>query len=67
MLPKYCNQCKLQGHAEADCRVIHPELRKAKPIYQGVDGSNEDAPTVPQQEVPLMEGTSKNGMRQVDF
>uniref|UniRef100_M1DZL1 Uncharacterized protein n=1 Tax=Solanum tuberosum TaxID=4113 RepID=M1DZL1_SOLTU len=27
MLPKYCNTCKLQGHGEAECRQLHPELR----------------------------------------
>ncbi|WMV08314.1 hypothetical protein MTR67_001699 [Solanum verrucosum] len=24
MVPKYCKQCKLQGHAESDSRVLHP-------------------------------------------
>ncbi|KAG5574131.1 hypothetical protein H5410_063897, partial [Solanum commersonii] len=28
MLPKYCQRCKLQGHNEEDCRILHPELRK---------------------------------------
>ncbi|KAG5594871.1 hypothetical protein H5410_036103 [Solanum commersonii] len=25
-LPAYCMKCKLQGHGEDDCRVLHPEL-----------------------------------------
>ncbi|KAK4733469.1 hypothetical protein R3W88_007730 [Solanum pinnatisectum] len=25
-LPKYCNTCKLQGHNEKECFIIHPEL-----------------------------------------
>uniref|UniRef100_M1ATF1 Uncharacterized protein n=1 Tax=Solanum tuberosum TaxID=4113 RepID=M1ATF1_SOLTU len=28
VLPKYCKKCKLQGHNEDDCRVLHPELKK---------------------------------------
>ncbi|KAK4737031.1 hypothetical protein R3W88_000728 [Solanum pinnatisectum] len=28
MLPKYCKECKLQGHAGQDCRILHPELRR---------------------------------------
>ncbi|KAG5600400.1 hypothetical protein H5410_031770 [Solanum commersonii] len=34
-VPAYCKQCKLQGHAEDDCRVLHPEL---------VQQHNEDRP-----------------------
>lgn len=26
-LPKYCKECKLQGHNDLECRVLHPELR----------------------------------------
>ncbi|KAG5630298.1 hypothetical protein H5410_002015 [Solanum commersonii] len=36
MVPKYCKQCKLQGHAESDCRVLHPKLRKT--MYEEVQG-----------------------------
>ncbi|KAK4718618.1 hypothetical protein R3W88_016956 [Solanum pinnatisectum] len=25
-VPKYCKTCKLQGHNERECFVIHPEL-----------------------------------------
>ncbi|KAH0706171.1 hypothetical protein KY285_010690 [Solanum tuberosum] len=28
VLPKYCKKCKLQGHNEDDCKVLHPELKK---------------------------------------
>ncbi|WMV24325.1 hypothetical protein MTR67_017710 [Solanum verrucosum] len=28
MLPKYCMRCKVQGHVEDECRVLHPELKK---------------------------------------
>ncbi|KAH0644843.1 hypothetical protein KY284_032727 [Solanum tuberosum] len=27
MLPKYCKQCKVQGHEDEACRNLHPELR----------------------------------------
>ncbi|PHU25243.1 putative acyl-activating enzyme 2 [Capsicum chinense] len=27
MLPKYCKTCKLEGHDESECRILHPELR----------------------------------------
>ncbi|XP_060180458.1 uncharacterized protein LOC132610188 [Lycium barbarum] len=29
-VPKYCKNCKLQGHNEQDCYVIHPELYPKK-------------------------------------
>lgn len=29
-LPKYCTKCKLQGHDEQECRVLHPKLKIAK-------------------------------------
>lgn len=25
-MSKYCNNCKLQGHAQTDCYMLHPEL-----------------------------------------
>lgn len=25
-IPKYCRECKLQGHNEEECRRLHPEL-----------------------------------------
>ncbi|XP_060183215.1 uncharacterized protein LOC132613185 [Lycium barbarum] len=27
VLPKYCTRCKMQGHNEEGCRILHPELR----------------------------------------
>ncbi|XP_059314189.1 uncharacterized protein LOC132064994 [Lycium ferocissimum] len=27
-IPEYCNHCKIQGHCENKCRILHPELRK---------------------------------------
>lgn len=27
-MPKYCSNCKLQGHDEQECYVLHPELYK---------------------------------------
>ncbi|WMV54485.1 hypothetical protein MTR67_047870 [Solanum verrucosum] len=29
-MPKYYNSCKLQGHKEAECFILHPELRSRK-------------------------------------
>jgi len=34
MLPKYCKQCKVQGHEDEACRNLHPELRN-------INGNNE--------------------------
>ncbi|XP_060210442.1 uncharacterized protein LOC132637359 [Lycium barbarum] len=36
-LPKYCTQCKLQGHDLQDCWVVHPEYRpkKEEPKLEG--------------------------------
>lgn len=31
-LPKYCMECKLQGHEVETCRVLHPELRPATKV-----------------------------------
>jgi len=28
VLPKYCKTCKLQGHTEVECRIIHPGLKE---------------------------------------
>lgn len=30
MLSKYCKACKLQGHDESNCRVLHPELKRVE-------------------------------------
>ncbi|KAG5586573.1 hypothetical protein H5410_047007 [Solanum commersonii] len=27
-IPSYCRKCKLQGHMEDECRILHPELKK---------------------------------------
>lgn len=59
MLPKYCKQCKLEGHIEATCRVLHPELCKVNPITK-VDSPKEGdvhgevEVDAPQLEVPLI-------------
>lgn len=29
-LPKYCKSCKIQGHNEEQCYVLHPELYPKK-------------------------------------
>ncbi|KAG5620559.1 hypothetical protein H5410_005777 [Solanum commersonii] len=28
VLPKYCVECKLQGHNTMECRMLHPELQQ---------------------------------------
>lgn len=28
LVPKFCKVCRIQGHDEAECRVIHLELKK---------------------------------------
>lgn len=35
ILPTYHTNCKLQGHEEAKCRVLHPELKKEISIEEG--------------------------------
>ncbi|KAG5577256.1 hypothetical protein H5410_057390 [Solanum commersonii] len=45
-----CKQCKLQGHAETNCMVLHSELLKPKPIHEGVENLNEVEVTGPQSE-----------------
>ncbi|KAH0754526.1 hypothetical protein KY290_024796 [Solanum tuberosum] len=47
MLPKYCKQCKVQGHEDETCRSLHPELRQtevhnAKGTKQGTTDSNNE-------------------------
>ncbi|KAH0725245.1 hypothetical protein KY284_001110 [Solanum tuberosum] len=46
VLPKYCKTCKLQGHAEVECRVIHPELKELieKKQNTGNKHADEDEP-----------------------
>lgn len=35
MLPKYCTNCKVQGHKEEECRILHLYLkRKITPIEE---------------------------------
>lgn len=35
-MPKYCKKCKLQGHDENDCYVLHPELYpKEEKVVEG--------------------------------
>ncbi|KAG5632321.1 hypothetical protein H5410_004038 [Solanum commersonii] len=47
MLPKYCKQCKVQGHEDETCRSLHPELRQtevlnAKGTEQGTNDNNNE-------------------------
>ncbi|WMV08623.1 hypothetical protein MTR67_002008 [Solanum verrucosum] len=42
VLPKYCKTCKLQGHSEVECRVIHPELRELFESKQIKEDQNAD-------------------------
>ncbi|KAH0722874.1 hypothetical protein KY290_005530 [Solanum tuberosum] len=39
-VPEYCFHCKVQGHSDAKCRVLHPELRDTF-INDNLDGKNE--------------------------
>ncbi|KAG5591239.1 hypothetical protein H5410_041753 [Solanum commersonii] len=47
MLPKYCKQCKVQGHEDETCRKLHPEQRQIeeytkKETEQGPKGNNNE-------------------------
>ncbi|KAK4729999.1 hypothetical protein R3W88_022987 [Solanum pinnatisectum] len=47
MLPKYCKQCKVQGHEDEACRKLHPKLRRIeeyteKETEQGPKGNNNE-------------------------
>jgi len=39
-VPEYCFHCKVQGHSDAKCKVLHPELRDTF-INDNLDGKNE--------------------------
>ncbi|KAG5582020.1 hypothetical protein H5410_052647 [Solanum commersonii] len=39
-VPKYCFHCKVQGHSDAKCIVLYPELRDTL-INDNLDGKNE--------------------------
>lgn len=60
MLQKYCKQCKLQGHIEATCWVLYPELHKVNPVIEEAvgpkegDGCEEVEVDVPQLEAHLI-------------
>lgn len=42
-LPKYCKNCKLQGHNEKDCFVLHPKLYpKEEDLNTGVEDKKEE-------------------------
>lgn len=40
ILPKYYKKCRLQGHCEDECRVLHPELKKRenKVVNENIGG-----------------------------
>lgn len=44
-MPKYCKRCKLQGHDEEECYVIHPELYPKKEKDGEKKESQEELPT----------------------
>ncbi|KAG5589797.1 hypothetical protein H5410_040311 [Solanum commersonii] len=33
MLLKYCKECRMQGHNEEGCRILHPELQRSQSEY----------------------------------
>ncbi|KAH0641847.1 hypothetical protein KY289_032821 [Solanum tuberosum] len=33
MLPKYCKECRMQGHNEEGCRILHPKLQRSQSEY----------------------------------
>ncbi|XP_060183026.1 uncharacterized protein LOC132612979 [Lycium barbarum] len=41
VLPKYCKRCKLQGHDEEGCRILHPQLRRTAVEEVEVEGEIE--------------------------
>lgn len=41
-MPKYCKECCLQGHDEATCWTIHPELFEAKKEEDNKETLNEE-------------------------
>lgn len=46
-IPKYCKNCKLQGHVEAKCRILHPELRR--PVDNSMDMASRNQESLKQQ------------------
>lgn len=41
MLPKYCKKCRLHGHNEEECKILHPELKKKEPTEDEKGNDNE--------------------------
>uniref|UniRef100_A0A0V0HML8 Putative ovule protein n=1 Tax=Solanum chacoense TaxID=4108 RepID=A0A0V0HML8_SOLCH len=43
-MPKYCNSCKLQGHNEKECFILHPKLypKEEEDEEKNKDNTNED-------------------------
>ncbi|KAK4716560.1 hypothetical protein R3W88_014898 [Solanum pinnatisectum] len=40
-MPKYCKNCKLQGHNEKECYVLHPELYPKEEVDDEQRGQKE--------------------------
>lgn len=62
-LPKYCKSCKIQGHDEEQCYVLHPELypKKQKEEDKTADEKkNEKDKTLPLQQKDQVQAVEKN-------
>lgn len=66
-MPKYCQKCKLQGHEEQECRVLHPELQKNYEEQMVNESNKEDkvvAHVIKDTEEVTKEINSRNGIPQ---
>lgn len=63
LLPKYCKHCKVQGHYEKECKVLHPELRKNNNKEIIVNDSVEIHNRKQQSEENIMDTQWRRGVR----
>ncbi|OIT02899.1 hypothetical protein A4A49_54772 [Nicotiana attenuata] len=47
-IPEYCSHCKMQGHSDLKCRILHPELRQgvinaAKKVNESAKGKEKES------------------------
>lgn len=61
-IPEFCFKCKVQGHSDANCRVLYPELRNEY-ANEGKEGTTSTSASIASDKI--QEHTKDNGM-QVD-
>ncbi|KAH0743457.1 hypothetical protein KY290_031450 [Solanum tuberosum] len=57
-IPKYCSECKLQGHDKNNCRILHPDLWNYNDSNELAKGHEVEEPFYPKIE-RLQKGNAK--------